>query len=393
MQISLFRIFLIFLKTGAIAFGGNIALVAAVRKELCEKRKILSDDYLLDITTVGNVLPGPLASNVVTACGFAMRGMTGAIVALTGILLPAFILVCGLSELYFRYGQNPIMGSVFSGLLPGVAAVIAYTAWVLARKSVKNVLQLIILVVAGALVLLLKGALVTLGIVVVSGLLGYFFLKRSDLKPLEPTHVSKRSYWPIIMTGVMFAVGFAVLFYHPVSLLLQELRMLSLTFSSMSVTLFGGGYVFIPAIEKVVVGMHGWVTSKEFADGIAMGQITPGPIAITAAFVGYKVSGIWGALVSTISIFVPPAMLMLIAQQFLGWIKRKPVVEFIFRGIRPAVIGMIIVSVWVIGKNAPHDWQSIFIFASMFGFCLWKNPDTAVVVTISGVLGFLLHLI
>ena len=169
--------------------------------------------------------------------------------------------------------------------------------------------------------------------------------------------------------------------------------MLSLTFGTMSVTLFGGGYVFIPAIAKVVVDMHHWVTAKEFADGIAMGQVTPGPVSITASFVGYRLAGIWGAIVSAITIFVPPAILMLVAQQFMDRIKGRPETESVFKGVRPAVIGMIIVSVWVIGKSAPQDWQSLVIFGTVLLLSIWKNFDTAILVLIAGAMGWLLHLI
>ena len=391
-EISLARLFFIFLKIGTVSFGGNVALVAAVRKDLCERRKLLSDEQLLDFTTIGNVLPGPLATNVITACGYAIRGMAGAILGLTGIILPAFILICILSEFYFRYGESPTLMKIFSGLLPGVAAIIAATAWSLVKKNVKNILQVIILLAAGVAIYFLKGFLVTLSIVVVSGLIGFLFFNH---KGNEKTNslLYQKSAVPFINIGLLLIAGIIIFFFHPVSLFLQELRMLGLTFGSMSVTLFGGGYVFIPAIEKVVVNAHHWVSSKEFADGIAMGQITPGPVAISAAFVGYKVAGIWGALISTLTIFIPPAMLMLVAREFTDRIKGRTFVEAIFKGVRPAVIGMILASVWVIGKSAPQDWQSIIIFCSVLFISIWKNYDTVVLISVAGVMGFLLHLV
>lgn len=393
-EISLIRLFLIFLKIGSTAFGGNIALVAAVRKDLCQKRKLLSDEQVLDFTSLGNVLPGPLATNVIAACGYAIRGMWGAIVGLIGIILPALILICILTEAYFRYGESPVLMKIFGGLLPGVAAVIAATAWSLAKKNISNVLHVVILIGAGAAIFFLKGFLVTLGIIIASGLIGFFFFNKKSEIAVPASKVSRtRSHIPIISIGIMLLIGLIVFIFHPASKMLSDLRMLGLTFGSMSVTLFGGGYVFIPAIEKVVVGLHHWVSSKEFADGIAMGQVTPGPVAITASFVGYRVAGIWGALVSAITIFVPPALLMILAQQFIDRIKGRPSVEAVFRGVRPAVIGMIVVSVWVIGQSAPRDWQSIVIFLSIFIVSVWKNYDTAILIPIAGLLGYLLHLI
>lgn len=392
-QISLLRLFLLFLKIGATAFGGNIALVAVVRKELVEKRKLLTDEQVLDFTTLGNLLPGPLATNVITVCGYTIRGMMGAVLALLGVLLPSFVLVCALAWAYFRYGESPVVAEVFDGLLPGVAAVIAGTAWSLMKKNIKQPLQAVILPLAAMVILLFKGFFVTLLTILVSALLGYlFFRKKEGEDHVVPVH-HKRNPVPMLSMLAIVLTGLVIWLIHPNPLFLQELRMLSLTFGTMSVTLFGGGYVFIPAIEKAVVGMHHWVTSKEFADGIAMGQITPGPVSISAAFIGWKVAGFWGALVSTLSIFVPPAFLMLPAQQFIDRIKGRPAVEAVFKGVRPAVIGMIIASIWVIGKSAPQDWQSIVIFLVVLTLSVWKNMDTILLIGIAGVMGWVLHLI
>lgn len=393
-QISLFRLFLIFLKIGATSFGGNIALVAAVRNDLCAKRKLLTDEQVLDFTTIGNVLPGPLATNVIAACGYSIRGIAGAIVGLTGVILPALILICVLAEMYFRYGESPALLKIFGGLLPGVAAVIAATAWSLAKKNIKSPIQIFIVFAAGAAIFFLKGFIITLLIITVAGIIGFLFFNRETKNNPIPSHVSRHtSHVPVITVSFLLLCGVIVFLFHPASLFLQELRMLGLTFGSMSVTLFGGGYVFIPAIEKVVVGAHHWVSSREFADGIAMGQVTPGPVAITASFVGYKVAGIWGALISTIGIFVPPAALMLVAQQFMDRIKGKSSVEAVFKGVRPAVIGMILASVWIIGKSAPQDWQSIVIFGIILALSIWKNFDTAILIPVAGFLGYFLHLI
>ncbi len=394
-QISLLRLFLIFIKIGSTSFGGNIALVAAVRRELCEKRKLLKDEQVLDFTTLGNILPGPLATNVIAASGYAIRGMAGAITGLLGILLPALILICLLAEFYFRNGESKLMLEIFGGLLPGVAAIIAATAWSLARKNIKNAFQIVLLIAAGAAIFFLKGFLITLIIILISGTIGFFFfnVNSKEIETKAPEIKNTKTNIPIYSFLILVLGGLLLYLFRPASLYLQELRMLGLTFGSMSVTLFGGGYVFIPAIEKVVVGIQHWVTSREFADGIAMGQVTPGPVAITAAFVGYKVRGIWGAIISTVTIFFPPAFIMLVAQQFIDRVKNKPEVEAIFKGVRPAVIGMILASVWIIGKSAPQDWQSLVIFGIILFLAIWKNLDTAILIPIAGAMGWLLHMI
>lgn len=389
---ELLNLFLIFLKIGATAFGGNVALVAAVRKELCEKRKMLSDKQLLDFMTLGNLMPGPLATNVIAASGYTIRGLAGAFVSLFAVLLPAFILLCIISEFYLRYGELPAIERIFSGLLPGVAAIIAYTAWSLAKANVKSPFQVVLLILAGAAVLLFKGFLTTLIIIVAAGLLGFFVQKKnSDANAKTEFPQLKRSHAPLILSSVILVLLVLLALFHPAISPFRELRLITLSFSSMSVTLFGGGYVFIPAIENVVVGTHHWVTSREFADAIAISQVTPGPISISAAFVGWKVAGFNGALLGTLGIFVPPALLMIMAQQFVSRIKGKSWVESVFSGVRPAVIGMIAASIWVIGRSAPADWQSVFIFVTVFTLALWKKLDSAVLILVAGVLGWVLH--
>lgn len=393
---ELLRLFFIFLKIGATSFGGNVALVASVRKELCEKRKLLTDAHILDYLTLGNLLPGPLATNVITACGYAIRGMPGAFVCMLGVLLPAFVMLCAFAELYIRYGELPIVAKLFTGLLPGVAAVIAATAWSLAKKNVRSAFHIFILIAAGAAVLFLKGFLTTMGVIVISGALGYFFSKRESAPKMKigETHPKAQfSRWPVITMGAIVLIGLIITLLHPDGSPLKEIRLLGISFGSMSVTLFGGGYVFIPAMERVVVGGHHWVSTREFADAIAVSQVTPGPISISATFIGWKVAGFWGALVATIGIFLPPSILMILANQFLSRFKTHPAVEAVFKGVRPAVIGMITASVWVVGSAVPFDWQGAVIFSVILILSIWKDLDTAILIPLAGVLGFVLHLL
>jgi chromate transporter len=389
----LLRLFLVFLKIGATSFGGNVALVAAVRKELCEKRKLITDEELLDYMTLGNILPGPLATNVITTAGYRIAGMAGASICLFAVLLPAFILLCIFSELYLRYGELPAVEKIFHGILPAVSAIILSTAWSLAKKNCRTIFQWILVASAAAAVLLIHGFWATMLIIVIAGALGYFFpqqpAKGNEPSPIVP---SKRSYGPALFMGALVFLFLVVFFAHPESTLLKNLRLLGVSFSSLSVTLFGGGYVFIPAIEKVVVGMYQWVSQPEFGAAIAISQVTPGPISISAAFVGWKVAGLAGAAVGTFGIFVPPAFLMVLAQQFVSKIKTKPGVEAVFSGVRPAVIGMIAASVWVISKTAPMNWQTAAIFLLVFVLSVWKNIDSALLVLTGGILGWLLYL-
>lgn len=385
----LLQIFLVFLKMGSTAFGGNVALVAALRREISEKRKWISDQTILDLMVVGNILPGPLATNIVFACGKILRGFAGACIALLGVVLPSFILMCFFSWLYFRVGSNPAVTSVMNGIIPCVAAIVAATAWNLYRTNVKQKLQHVIVIAAGAAIILGKGFLLTLLIVVVSAIVGRLFL----YKEAEPPLAVPKSKGGIRVFTVPAAVLllFGILYFVPdFSEMFTKLKMLGLTFASMSVTLFGGGYVFIPAMQKVIVEKLHWMDLREFTEGIALGQVTPGPIMISSVFIGWKVAGLKGAAVAAFSVFVPPAAVTYLAEHFLERIKKNRTAEAAFAGVRPAVIGMIFATVWTVFASGSIDWYAAGIFVIAFALSLWKNPEPIFMILVSGFLGWLI---
>ena len=418
---TLTQLFLLFLRIGATSFGGNVALVAAIREHVVLRRKWLEDDMLLDGTTVASVLPGPLATNVTTFIGYRLRGFAGGLVCLGAVLLPSFILLCSLSWLYFRYGQLSVVEAIFHGILPGVAAVILAAAIDLAKKNVKRWEQWLIVAAATFLMAYVGGIWITLLVMFGAGVIGYFLFKKDSSGKINSSGAEKnfttqetstkallREFLPYAFTvvlligGLLLALNFSVGSLHEA---LGRVALLGGTFGGMSLTLFGGGYVFVPAIEQVVVHTHHWLSGEEFAHGIAMGQVTPGPIMISAAFIGWKVNGFWGALVSTVAIFLPPACVTVFASHFVERIRRNPAVDAIFKGMRPAVVGLIFAAVLYFLRTLAPGWPSIFrgefdpdwpvilIFAGVLGLALFvKKIDPALLIPISGLLGWLFYL-
>ena len=385
---GLFKIFLIFLKMGATAFGGNVAMVAAIRREISIKRKWVSDEEILDLMVVGNILPGPLATNVVFACGKILNGAAGAFLALFAVTLPSFVLMCFLSWAYFRLGENTTLTSVMNGILPCVAAIIASAGWELYKKNVKGWIQHVIVIGAGSALLVWKGFYVTLFIVSAAAIIGRFLLYKKREQKLQ---LPKESVKSIFILPAVVIIIFAVLFFPPdFSLIFTKLRSIALTFGSMSVTLFGGGYVFIPAMKSVVVDKLSWLSAREFSEGIALGQVTPGPIMISSVFIGWKVAGLKGAAMAAVSLFIPPAVLMYVAQHFMNRLKNNDGVESVFKGVRPAVIGMIFASVWVVFASGTISIPAVAIFAVALAVSVWKNPEPIFLIVASGIAGWLI---
>jgi len=385
---SLWSLFFSFLKIGSTAFGGFMALISVVQNEVVERKKLLTQSEMLDGISLATILPGPVAVNVVAYVGYKLRGGLGALVSAVGVILPAFVLIVALSAAYFRWGQIPAVNKLFLGFIPAVTAVIVHAAWGMARKAILGLLEFAIAVIACLLLLYKGGFYITLIIIVSAGLIGWLsFARFSNVSAgtAENKPVQKRNGVKLLALNAPLAVA-------PFLALEAGLAVkLFLTFSGMSVLLFGGGFVFIPLIEQIVVQEQAWLTHQEFIDAIALGQITPGPILISAAFIGYKVMGLLGAAIATVAIYLPPALLMLVSAHFLMRVRESMAVQAVLRGIRPAVIGMIAAAAWSIGTTAVPNWLSAVIFLAALTALLRLRVDVAWIIPSAGLTGLLLY--
>lgn len=389
-KISLWNLFTLFLRIGSTAFGGFMALIAVVQQKVVEQRKWLSQEEMLDGVSLATVLPGPVAVNTVAYVGHRLRGIPGAIVCFVGVILPSFLLLVALSVAYFQWGQLPLISKLFMGFIPAVTAIILVAGWNMGRKAILGVPEALIALVA-AVLMVWKGSFTTsLLIIAGSGILGWLIFGTKTTMPAgadkgdnkaanKPNKLLSISAAPLALTIPFWSLNFTLL------------SKLFITFAGMSLFLFGGGYVFIPLIQHTVVETNGWLTQQEFVDAIAMGQVTPGPILISAAFIGYKVAGFLGALVATVGIFLPPAILMVAGSHALGKIKHSVVLKAVLRGIRPAVIGMIIAAVISVGMTAPQHWVSILIFAAALLAQLKFKLDVIWVIPAAGLAGIMLY--
>lgn len=162
------------------------------------------------------------------------------------------------------------------------------------------------------------------------------------------------------------------------------------TFAGMSVMLFGGGFVFIPLMQETIVSDYGWVTQQEFVDSIALGQVTPGPIVLTATFVGYKIAGLLGAVAGTLAIFTPPAIIMVVCSHYLEKIKGSSNVKAILKGLRSAIIGMIGAAAWVIATTTDMSWATLLVFAVALFALLKLKLEVVWIIPSAGIAGLLL---
>jgi len=387
-RVSLSTLFGIFFKIACTSFGGFMAMIAVVEREVVERRKLMRHEDMLDGISLASLLPGPVAVNLVTYAGYRMRGGPGALVSAVGAVLPSFALIVVLAIAYFQFGQMPVVSKLFMGFIPAMAAIILMAAWTMARKAMTDWRGIAIGIGSGSILLAVGGFFSTLGIILGSGVLGWWWFRPTATSvsagdpPRPPAKMN--SSLAMLMTGSP-ALAAPLASFDP-----GLIAKIFAVFAGMSVMLFGGGYVFIPLIQEIVVNGHGWVTQREFIDAIAMGQITPGPILVSAAFIGLKVAGFAGAVAATIGIYLPPALLMIVSSAALERIKKSAAIQAALRGVRPAVVGMIFAAVITVGLSAPHQWGSLVIFGATLLVLIRFRLQVVWVIPPAGLAGMLL---
>ncbi len=379
-----------------------MALISMIEERFVEKGTYLENQTLLDGISIASVLPGPMAVNVVTYVGYRLRGMKGAMLGMFAVLLPTFIFIVVLSHFYFLYGDIPEVNKIFSGILPAVCAIILSVALNMALKNLKDKKQILITIVAAAVLLGIGGFWSTLAIMVLSALAGYFMFGKEERARSADNKVKEIpvAWYEVFTVNRVFFLSLAgvILFLVVAPLVVPAittgetgmLRKLVMTFGGVSLILFGGGYVFIPMLQELIVSQLHWLTAKEFVDGIALGQVTPGPIMISAAFIGYKMSGFAGAVVASVAMFLPPGLLMVVVSHFIENIKSSASVAAAFRGVRPAVIGMIFAAAFVIGRGLTPDWMTISIGILIFILSFKFKVSVMYLIPLSGLAGWLL---
>lgn len=388
-RVPLLTLFLTFLKIGSTAFGGFMALISVVQNYVVDRKKLISHSVMMDGISLATILPGPVAVNVVAYVGYQIRGLVGALVCTVAVIIPSFLLIVALSYAYFTWGEIPSVSHVFNGFQPAVAAIILIAAVNMSRKTLSTNPQYALAIFSMLLLIFVGGFFITLAIIFISGVAGYLMYRSEHSeKASEKNGFDKKDL-------MVPALGVPALLAMIVFPLLQTSASIGIklftTFSGMSLLLFGGGYVFIPLIQEVVVDAHGWVSHREFIDGIALGQITPGPILISATFIGYKVAGMAGAVAATVGIFTPPAILMLVCTSLLETIRTSAVIKAILQGIRCGVIGMIAAAAYVVINSSEPTLISAVIFVSAMVALMKFKLEVVWIIPAAGLIGFVFY--
>jgi len=391
-KISYIRLFFIFLKTGTISFGGYMMLIAMIKYEFVERTRILKNSKILDAITMASFLPGPMAINVASYVGFLLKGWKGAVVSFLAVLLPSFLIMLLFSHLYLNSQNIPGFTSFFMGVMPVVSAVIFTVAYDIFKDTKNKIFSFTLVVLSFLIAYSVKGYISIILPLFICGVLNVFYNKNKIKFGISFGKSSKNF---IKIKGIIIASLIMATLYIFLNNAVIDTKTFNLAriFANISLTLFGGGYVFIPYLDKIIVEQLGWLTQREFIDSIAMGQITPGPILITATFIGYKINGIVGAFIATISIFLPSSVIIIFFSRVYYFFKKNAFFKIVIKGFKIGIIGLICYAGYIIMfREEIFNSFNIVIFIISFLILSKKLIHPLFLILTFGVLGYYLQL-
>jgi chromate transporter len=330
---SLAQLYLSFLRLGVTAFGGP-AMVAYIRKMAVEQKGWLEPEDFKDGAALCQMIPGATAMQTAAYVGLKVRGIPGAAVSYLGFGFPAFLLMLSFAALYASTRSMPAVLSAFSGLQAIIVAVIANATLTFGKTTLKKWPYIFIAILAAILFGLSLNPILILLIAAVAGL--------AVIKPEPRTGIIRSntplpsSINPIIGILVVYGLGLLVLYLSR-----KNLFDLSLLFFRIDLMAFGGGFASVPLIFHEIVDVRGWLDSQTLMNGIVLGQVTPGPIVITATFVGYLIGGWLGGIVATISIFLPSFLLIIGIAPYFEHLRASPIFQKVIGGVLCSFVGLL----------------------------------------------------
>jgi chromate transporter len=304
--------------------------------------------------------------------GFKIRRWYGALAAVLGMLIPAFLSMLALSEFYLHFHEIPAMESVFAGMSPAIVAFILFSTWKLGKSVLKSAWDWPLAAFAFlGLTFLNLGVVLTVLVAGLAGMIGSRI----------PAHKGTLAClaWPLLLgAGVpLLAVGS------------HYLWPLFYSFLKVGAFTFGGGYVMVPLLEAEYVHKFQWLTHREFADSVAMGQITPGPIIITATFIGYKVAGLAGACLATLAVFFPSYLITAVVSFYYQHFKANRTLQSFLRGVSPCVVGMLMAAIYSLGRVSLQSGWGVFIVLVTLLLAFRTNINSIWILFVAGFIGWI----
>ena len=355
----------LFLRLGFAGFGGPLVHIAMMETEVVERRRWLSKQEFLDGLALCQMLPGPASTQLGVLICHARGGLAGALIGGAAFILPGFCVMLAFTLLYERWGALPALGPVFAGIAPAVVAVILFSAWRLGRSAVTR-LDVALVFGAGfamtawlrldtALTLILCGAAAAV------------------LRRLASGGATARAWaMPALVTAAP-----------------EVYSRLAWLWIKMGALVYGGGYVIIPVVRGEAVQRFGWMSDRVFLDGLALGQMTPGPIVNLSVFVGYQAGGLLGSIVAALGVFAPAFAVVLVAVPLMSRVKHLSWMKDFLAGVNASVVGAIVAATIPLARSAVVSPFTAVVGLASVGI-LWRfKVDTVWLVLGAGAAGWL----
>ncbi|HEV8584999.1 MAG TPA: chromate efflux transporter [Methylomirabilota bacterium] len=329
----------VFLRLGAVAFGGPAAHIAMMREELVRRRRWVSDQEFLDFLGLTNLIPGPNSTEMTMHLGATRAGGWGLVVGGVCFILPAMLIVMALAWAYVRWGTLPAATWLLYGVKPVIIAIVLQAMWGLARTAVRGPVLAVAFVTAAALALAgVHELLVLFGV----GLLTAAVRLRTRAAPVLLSLAA--AVTPTRALAAAAAAAGAV-----------SLGTLTLTFLKIGAVLYGSGYVLLAFLRGDFVERLQWLTDRQLLDAVAVGQVTPGPVFTTATFIGFVLAGWSGAVLATVAIFLPSFVFVAVSGPLLPRVRGSRQASAFLDGVNVAALGLMAAVTWELGRAAIVD--------------------------------------
>ena len=363
-----------------------MAVLSLIEREM-EKRKWMSEDEVLEAFAIGQSLPGAVAANTTAFISMRLSGWLGAALSTLTFVLPSFLLILAAALAYPYFRHLPRMDALFQGLTAAVVGLILALTLNLGQRAIKSAWSFGLAAFSCALLVLSGTAAIQ--VILLAGLIGIFTDSfQENRKRRSRKKKGKRRAGEEPPTMLCF-LPWVLVSLVSAGVLWEVLRV----FLTAGAITFGGGFVMLPLLEHEVVTQAGWLTSQEFADAMALGQVTPGPVVITATFIGFKAAGFTGAIVATLAIFFPSFLLASSAARYLDQFRANRPVKAFLKGLAPAVLGMLLAAAISLGRAGVVGPVGLVIAGLSCAALLWLRPNPALVVFVAGggrlVLGYM----
>ncbi|PZR11261.1 MAG: chromate transporter [Flavobacterium psychrophilum] len=370
-QYSLKDLIIYFLKLGTWGFGGPVALVGYMHRDLVEDKKWISEDDYKEGLALSQLAPGPLAAQLSIYLGYVHYSILGATLVGIAFVLPSFLMVLGIGYAYVSYGGLPWMQAVFYGVGSAVIGIIAIGSYKLTTKSIgKDKLLWAIFIVLAITTFITEEEI--LWVILLAGVAVWF-----AKAPPKWLNSGANGIFPAILVQL-----------QPIATE-SKLWEIAWFFTKAGAFVFGSGLAIVPFLYGGVVNEYGWLTEQQFLDAVAVAMITPGPVVITVGFIGYLVAGVPGACVAALATFVPCYLFTVIPAPYFKKYGKHPAIKAFVDGVTAAAIGAIAGAVLVLGKRTLIDIPTVLIALStaaiLFKFKKLQEPYIILAAALIGV--------